>query len=158
MSLLVVGLPVGEPDPARRLELVHRATTAAKARLRAPGGDVTGLRLPGPLTRWVLLAGRRFGTRRVTLSVTDVPGPTAPLGLAGARLLEAVPVPPLVQGVPLSVAALSYAGDLCVSVHADGALDELHLLAEGVARSLAAATALAAAGSTTQPHPSSAAP
>ena len=43
------------------------------------------------------------------------------LWLAGARLLEAVPVAPLVPHVPVGVAALSYAGQLAVSVNSDAA-------------------------------------
>ncbi len=66
--------------------------------------------LPIPLARVGMSWLRRFGGTRVTLFVTDVPGPTTPLWLAGARLLEAVPVAPLVQHVALGVAALSYAG------------------------------------------------
>jgi diacylglycerol O-acyltransferase len=84
--------------------------------------------------RWM----RRFGGTRVNLFVTDVPGPPAPLWLAGARMLEAVPVAPLVQHVGLGIAALSYAGELVVSVHADGSVTDLQLLADGLAADLAA--------------------
>jgi hypothetical protein len=38
--------------------------------------------------------------------VTNVPGPTCTLYLAGARLLQAVPLAPLVAGVRLSLTAL----------------------------------------------------
>jgi len=38
------------------------------------------------------------------------PGPVLPLYLAGARVLEVVPVLPLVGKVALGVGALSYAG------------------------------------------------
>ena len=42
--------------------------------------------------------------------MTNVPGPTSTLYFAGARLLQAVPLAPLVAGVRLSVTALSYDG------------------------------------------------
>jgi hypothetical protein len=94
---------------------------------------------------------RRFGGTRVNLFVTDVPGPTAPLWLAGARLLEAVPVAPLVQHVGLGVAALSYAGELAVSVHADGSVTDLDVLARGMTDAFAAYRRAAAAAGVAGP-------
>lgn len=132
MAVLVVGLPVGEADPLRRLAEIHRITAAGKARLRSSGSDATDLPLPFPLVRWVVRTTRRFGSRRLTLAVTDVPGPGTPLWLAGARLLSAVPIAPMSPLVPLSVAALSYAGELAVSVNADAAATGLDVLAEGI--------------------------
>jgi diacylglycerol O-acyltransferase / wax synthase len=137
MSMLVLALPVGEPDPMRRLALIHTATTAGKARLRAAGADLGDLRLPTPAARWLVRTVRNYGSRHVTLSVTDVPGPPTPLWLAGARLLAAVPIAPLGSLVPLSVAALSYAGELTVSVNADAAVTDLDCLVEGTTRAFA---------------------
>jgi diacylglycerol O-acyltransferase len=137
-GILLVDLPVAEPDPLQRLAQVHRATVAAKGKLYAGAPDVTDvLHLPVPLARLGLRWMRRFGGSRVNLFVTDVPGPPTPLWLAGARLVEAVPVAPLVQRVGLGVAALSYAGDFAVSLHADGSVTDLPVLAEGVAASFA---------------------
>jgi diacylglycerol O-acyltransferase len=136
--MLVVGLPVGEPDPARRLTLIHDATSVGKTRLREGPDDVSDLRLPLPVARWVLCWARRAGSRRVTLAVTDVTGPSAPLWLTGARLLSATPIAPLSPGVALSVAALSYAGELVVSVNADAAVADLEVMTEGVERGFAA--------------------
>ena len=68
---------------------------------------------------------RRIARTRITLFVTDVPGPRGTLCLGGARLVRAVPVAPLVQGVPLGIAALSYAGRLEVAVNADAAVGDL---------------------------------
>jgi hypothetical protein len=68
-------------------------------------------------------------------------------------LLEAVPVAPLVQHVGLGVAALSYAGELTVSVHADGTVPDLERMAQGMRAAFiahrdaaSAAGALGAAG------------
>jgi hypothetical protein len=146
MGLLVIGLPVAEPDPLRRLALIRRATSTEKSRLRATAGDVTTLHLPVPLLRTVIRRARRFGSSRITLSVTDVTGPAGPLWLAGARLVEAVPVAPLVPLVPLSVAAMSYAGDLAVSVNADATVRDLDVLAAGLERSFAELADLTRAG------------
>jgi diacylglycerol O-acyltransferase len=137
-GMLVIGLPVGEPDPLRRLALIHRRTTTRKTRLRAGRGDVSGLlHLAVPVARPLVRRLRRFGGTRINLFVTDVPGPPAPLWLAGARLLEAVPVAPLVPHVPIGVAALSYAGQLAVSVNADAAVADVGVMARGMERSFA---------------------
>ena len=145
-GILLVDLPVSETDPLRRLEAVHRATAEQKRSLTAGAPDITDvMHLPLPLARLGMRWLRRFGGTRVNLFVTDVPGPPAPLWLAGARLLEVVPVAPLVQHVGLCVAALSYAGELAVSVHADGSVTDLELLADGIAADFAAFRAVAAA-------------
>ena len=60
-----------------------------------------------------------------------MPGPTRPLWLAGARLLDAVPVAPLTADVPVGVAALSLAGILAISVNVDAAVTDVDVLARG---------------------------
>jgi WS/DGAT/MGAT family acyltransferase len=138
-GILLVDLPMAESDPLRRLMRIHATTATAKQRLYAGAPDVTDvLHLPVPLARVGMRWMRRFGGTRVSLFVTDVPGPPTPLWLAGARLLEAVPVAPLVQHVGLGVAALSYAGDFAVSVHADGSVTDLELFGAGMESSFAA--------------------
>jgi WS/DGAT/MGAT family acyltransferase len=132
-GMIVVDLPVGVADPAERLGRIHSSTVTRKARLVASGGGASGvLRLPDALARPVVQWGRRWGSRSVTLAVSNVPGPTTPLWLAGARMERAVPIAPLVPSVPLSVAALSYAGNLVVSVNADAAIGDLEIMASGI--------------------------
>jgi hypothetical protein len=104
------------------------------------------------LVRTIVRRGRRFGSRRITLSVTDVAGPPSPLRLAGARLLTAVPIAPLVPLVPLAVAALSYSGELVVSVNADAGVKDLEVLAAGLEHSFAELGELALT-SGTERHP-----
>jgi hypothetical protein len=67
-----------------------------------------------------------------TLYVTNVPGPASTLYFAGARLLQAVPLAPLVAGVRLSVTALSYDGQFAVSLLADDNMPDLPVLAGGM--------------------------
>jgi len=147
MGMIVVDLPVGELDPLRRLEMISEATKERKAQLRTSGGDVTDiLHVPLPLARAVVRWGRRIGSGRVNLSVSNVPGPSASLWLAGARMLQAVPVAPLVPLVPISVAALSYAETLTIAVNADAALIDLNMLGEAMKGSLARYERLASSG------------
>jgi hypothetical protein len=69
--------------------------------------------------------------------VTNVPGPKRPLCLLGARLLEAYPVVQVAGNVPLSVAVLSYAGQLNIGLQSDpDGLPDLDVLIDGLARSL----------------------
>lgn len=82
------------------------------ARIRAGHADF------GPVARHAVRILRRIARTRVTLFATDVPGPRGTLCLGGARLVRAVPMAPLVQGVPLGIAARSYAGRLEVAVNA----------------------------------------
>lgn len=138
-GIMLVDLPVREPDPFRRLAAIHATTAKAKKGLYAGAGDITEvIHLPLPLARLGMRWMRRFGGTRVNLFVTDVPGPTASLWLAGARLLEAVPVAPLVQHVGLGVAALSYAGELAVAVQADGRVNDLAVMSDGMRAAFAA--------------------
>jgi WS/DGAT/MGAT family acyltransferase len=146
-GMLLVGLPVGEPEPLRCLAAIHRTTAQLKARLRAGGGDVLDvLHLPLPAARLAVRWMRRIAGGRINLFVTDVPGPEQPLWLAGARLLEVVPVAPLARGVPLGIAALSYTGSLSFGINADAAVDDLDVLAAAVERSLTGLVEAARAG------------
>jgi diacylglycerol O-acyltransferase / wax synthase len=65
-----------------------------------------------------------------------VPGPPVPLYLAGARLLDAVPLAPLVANVRLSVTALSYDGVLSIALLADQAITNLPAMAAGMQSAL----------------------
>ncbi len=112
---MMVPLPVGEPDPVARLELIAAETGARKDSARPEAGSgifrfVAGQRL------WY----RHFPRQRsVNLVVSNVPGPPMPLYLAGAPLLEVFPLLPPMGNLTLVVAALSYAGQLNLTAAAD---------------------------------------
>jgi diacylglycerol O-acyltransferase / wax synthase len=73
----------------------------------------------------------------VDLFVTNVPGPQHPLYLLGARLVEAFPIVQVAGNVPLSVAALSYAGQLNIGIQSDpDGLPDLDVFTDGLRRSL----------------------
>jgi diacylglycerol O-acyltransferase / wax synthase len=75
VGLMIVPLPVGEPDPVQRLRHVTRVTTARKRRPEL----LASLRPAGSLT--ILRAFNRYSRhqRIVDLFVTNVPGPRLPL-------------------------------------------------------------------------------
>ena len=146
-GMLLVGLPAGEADPLRCLAAIHGRTTQLKSRLRGGGGDVLDvLQLPLPVAKLAVRWMRHIASGRINLFVTNVPGPARPLWLAGAQLLEAVPVAPLAHGVPLGIAALSYCDTLHVGINADAAVADLDVLAAGVQRSVTALVDAARAG------------
>jgi WS/DGAT/MGAT family acyltransferase len=133
VGLMVVPLPVGEPDPAQRLQHITRATTERKRRPER----LASLRPVGSLT--ILRALNRYSRRQriVDLFVTNVPGPQRPLYVLGARLVEAFPVVQVAGNVPLSVAVLSYAGQLNIGIQSDpDGLPDLDLFTDGLRRSL----------------------
>jgi hypothetical protein len=110
---MVVPLPVGEPDPGRRLARIAAETVAQKARSHPSLGAAFRSRT----ARRVLL--KVLDRYPVNVTTADVPGPQAPLYLAGARLLEVFPVLPLISTVSLGIAALSYAGQFNIMAVAD---------------------------------------
>jgi WS/DGAT/MGAT family acyltransferase len=133
VGLMVVPLPVGDPDPVQRLQQVTRATTERKHRPEL----LASLRPAGSLT--ILRALNRYSRHQhiVDLFVTNVPGPKFPLYLLGARLVEAFPVVQVAGNVPLSVAALSYAGQLNIGIQSDpDGLPDLEVFVDGLRQSL----------------------
>jgi diacylglycerol O-acyltransferase len=112
---MMVPLPLGEPDPLRRLELISAETAVRRHEARPEAGSgifrfVAGQRV------WYRMFPRQ---RSVNLVVSNVPGPPVPLYLAGARVLETFPLMPPMGNLTLVVAALSYAGQLNLTAAAD---------------------------------------
>jgi WS/DGAT/MGAT family acyltransferase len=130
---MIVPLPVGEPDPVHRLQLIAAETAQRKheARPRTGSGVFGSL-----LLQRAFLHG--FAHQRLmNTSVTNVPGPPVPLYLAGARLLELVPLVSLMGNFTLVVAALSYAGQLNLTAVADrDTCPDVEVFAEGVQATL----------------------
>jgi uncharacterized protein DUF1298 len=81
--------------------------------------------MPASLARPGVAWARHAAPSHINLYVTNVPGLPGCLCLAGARLLGAIPVTPLVAGVRLSVTALSCNGVLSITLLADQAITNL---------------------------------
>jgi diacylglycerol O-acyltransferase / wax synthase len=125
---MAVPLPVAEPDVVHRLELIAADTRARKQRTRSPGVNALPI---GFLQR----AAWRMVTHQWTynVSVTNVPGPAQRLFLAGAPLLELIPVVPITGNLTLGVGALSYTGQLSLIAVADrDACPDVEVFADGV--------------------------
>jgi len=129
-GMFIARLPVGVADEFERLRIVTRATARGKGR---PDQGVAGIvALPASLARLGVAWARRSAATHINLYVTNVPGPTSTLYFAGALLLQAVPLAPLVAGVRLSVTALSYDGRFAVSLLTDDSMPDMPVLAAGV--------------------------
>ncbi len=136
VSSLVAVLPVHEPDPAARLEIVRDAMVALKQ-----SGEQEGTEL---VFEWadtflppVLALTSRFLVEHnplVNVVVTNIPGPQIPLYVLGARLLEIYPVVPLAANLSLGIAILSYDGQLTFGIHVDpDACPDADAFAKGLA-------------------------
>ena len=127
VAQMVVPLPLGPSDPVHRLNLIAAQTRSRKARNRPAIGGL----LHGPIARRVMLM--LIARQRVNVTTANLPGPTAPLYLAGTRVLEVYPVLPLIGPVGLGLAALSYDGRLGITVVADRDIHpDLDVFADGV--------------------------
>jgi diacylglycerol O-acyltransferase / wax synthase len=130
---MMVPLPLGEPDPVRRLALIAAETAARKHKPRPEAG--TGIfRFVAAQRLWY----RHFPQQRsVNLVVSNAPGPPAPLYLAGARLLELFPMMPVMGNLTLVVAVVSYAGQLNLTAVADrDGCPDLEVFTQGVRSAL----------------------
>jgi WS/DGAT/MGAT family acyltransferase len=118
VGMFRIALPVGEPRAERRLARVVEQTRAAKADRRGAAAPllVEALALvPGSALRWI--ARRSLG--RVNVACTNVPGVAEPRSLAGALVESIHPFASVVEGTPLVVALLSYAGKMEVGIDTD---------------------------------------
>ncbi len=146
---MFVPLPVGVPDPVRRLELISVDTAERKKKARPSGGAL----LPGRTVQRValqLLALQRF----MSVYAANVPGPPVPLYFAGARLLEVFPVVPIMANVTLGIGALTYAGQFNIAAVADrDTCPDIDVFVHGMQDTLQDLTASLLIGEPSQPTP-----
>jgi WS/DGAT/MGAT family acyltransferase len=136
----VVDLPVGEVDAVMRLSQVSHSMRAVKEAYQAVGAEAL-VRIGGfaPPTLHSLGARvvSRMSKRVFNVLVTNVPGPQFPLYAAGALMLEAYPVVPLVKGQAVAIGCTSYNGSLTFGLNADrDAMKDVDMLASCLEESL----------------------
>jgi WS/DGAT/MGAT family acyltransferase len=146
VSFMVAPLPLGEPDPERRLRQVAATMQAAKQSKQRHGGELleeVSDRLFSGLFGQVARLGAR--TLPYNVVVTNVPGPQFPVYLLGAPLREAYPLVPLFSNQALGIALFSYDGGLFWGFNADwDAVPDLHELVGAVDAECAALSQMAA--------------
>ena len=121
LATLMVALPLREPDPDRRLRLIHEETTRIKESEQARAAslviDATGW-TPPTINR--VLADVLARPLTWNLVISNVPGPQVPFYLLGRRMLEVYPFVPLSpQGHALSIGVVSYDGGVFFGLAGD---------------------------------------
>jgi WS/DGAT/MGAT family acyltransferase len=134
VAMIVVPLPVNEPDPRKRMACITERTKEIKGSGRAEGTDlleeISDWTTTSILTSMSRLAASR---RSFNMVVTNVPGPPMPVFLNGARLQESYPLVPLFENQTLGVALFSYDKSLFWGFNADwDAVPDLHQFVQAV--------------------------
>jgi diacylglycerol O-acyltransferase / wax synthase len=111
-GMMFVPLPIGEPDPKRRLASIATVTSERKQHIVRPPSGVLARNAVAQRAFLRLAMHRRFAD----IYVANVPGPSTPLYLAGARLLEVFPVVPLAGTMTIAVGALTYPAQFNITV------------------------------------------
>jgi WS/DGAT/MGAT family acyltransferase len=121
LATLFVALPLGERDPAARLERIHAETARLKRSEQAAAAsliiEATGW-TPPTINR--VLAGAMSRPLSWNLVISNVPGPQFPIYLLGRRLAAIHPFVPLSpQNHALSIGLLSYDGGVFFGLAGD---------------------------------------
>jgi WS/DGAT/MGAT family acyltransferase len=120
-GIVFVTLPVGEPDPVRRLRSVAASTRRLRTSAEA-GATYTLLRLVGAMPAPLRRRAVAVLDESASGVVTNVPGPREPLSLAGCRVDDIVFWVPQVGRISLGVSLFSYAGTVTVGVAVDAGI------------------------------------
>jgi len=141
ISSMLVPLPVHEPDPVRRLELIIQSTARSKELSRAVGAEALQDWSDWLAPRLFTLGMRLYSSLRVAnfhppmqnVIVSNVPGPPIPLYVAGGRVLAIYPMGPLLPGAGINITILSNMGSVDMGIIADrDAVPEVWRIAEGL--------------------------
>jgi WS/DGAT/MGAT family acyltransferase len=124
VTFISVALHTGIADPLERLAAIHRSSEVAKQSAGALKSlvpeDMPSLGLPWLLGGAAWLASHPDVADRVPLPfnlvVSNVPGPPAPIYIAGARVMTYLPISIVYHGVGLNVSLYSYDGRLFVGI------------------------------------------
>ena len=125
VSVMIVPVPTDEPDHHTRLMKTHEVLKAAKTRHKAlPANilqDATRFVPPALFNRAArVIASMSAGVQApLNFVISNVPGPSEPLYLAGARLVANYPVSVIIDGVGLNITCLSYRDHVDFGIVAD---------------------------------------
>lgn len=147
-SMMVVDLPVAEPDPLARLRAIHTEMDRHKSSGQTRLGPLL-FSLADLVPPWLLRTAAPPLLRNqpvVNLCVSNMPGSRDPLHLLGARLTDLYPYICGVGNIAVIIGVISYLDALGVSLTVDAdVVPDVDLLAEGLhlatAELVAAATA-----------------
>jgi diacylglycerol O-acyltransferase / wax synthase len=120
---MIVSLATDIADPVERLRRIRQDTADAKGMNEAIGAKTLSEMsqvMPGRLVSVATRVSTRLaGAAVANTTVTNVPGPYAPLYLAGARLVSEFGIGTLLEGMGIFHFILSYCGEVTLTVTAD---------------------------------------
>lgn len=130
ISSLIVPIPTHLEDPRERVAEAHRVLSAAKQRHKAvPSSLLSDANMLVPPALFKLtsqgvmaLIGSGRVAPPVNLIVSNIPGPTSRLFLAGAPLIAHHPLSLVLAGVGLNLTVVSYGGQLDIGIVGDRGL------------------------------------
>ncbi len=141
VSAVLANLPVGEPDPVRRLALLRGQMDDLKSTCQAVGAQLLTEMLGFAAPTLLALGSRAaFSIPQplVQTVTTNVPGPRFPLYILGRRMEGAYPYVPIGDNMRISMAIFSYLDRFPFGITADyDAVPDLEILAEGIGRGVA---------------------
>ena len=144
VSAMLLELPVHIADPLARLRSVREQMQELKgSHMAEAGGIVTDMgnlappMLVGTVARLATRLLHRLPQRSVNTVTTNVPGPQFPLFCLGRQMIDYYPFVPIMHGVRIGTAILSYNGKLAFGVTGDfDTAPDVHVLATAIARGI----------------------
>lgn len=145
VAVFLLPLPVDLSDEAAQLAAVRRLTRRRKEEGQAAAvASLVGAADSWPMPLVDLVARLVHRQPFANAVVTNVPGPPDERYMLGARIRRVAPIVPLARNLDLSVAALSYDGELSFGCLADAErCKDVAVLVAGLRASLEALGALA---------------
>jgi WS/DGAT/MGAT family acyltransferase len=130
VSAMFASLPTHLEDPEARLAAICESTEGAKEDHNAIGARTLTDWAEWAAPRTFGLAARLYSSMNLAdnhrpvqnLVVSNVPGPPFPLYLAGAELVAAYPMGPIMDGAGLNITVLSYRNHIDIGFLADADL------------------------------------
>jgi diacylglycerol O-acyltransferase len=120
-GLVLLGLPTWIDDPLERLHAVRERMVAIKSSRegQVAFGMLSAMGVAPPAVEDRLID---FFSAKASLVLTNVPGPRAPVAVAGARVAGVLVWAPCAGDIAMSVSIFSYAGDVSVGFLVDAGL------------------------------------
>jgi diacylglycerol O-acyltransferase len=118
VSSWILKLPIHEEKPINQLRQINETTRELKT-----SNQALGVEMMMAVAEWtpasLLSLGSQSSSGPVNSIVTNVPGPQIPLYMQGAKLLAIYPQVPLLEGMGLGFALMSYNGKICWGFNAN---------------------------------------
>jgi diacylglycerol O-acyltransferase len=145
VSNLFTSLCTHIDDPVERLRAIHHVTKAGKDVYNLLGADMMSdwvqFTPPGPFAWFMQQYSKRGLAAKhrppINLVVSNVPGPSVPLYVAGAKLVALYSVGPVLESVGLNVTVWSYIDQMNFAAYAcRERLPEVHRVTDGLGDAL----------------------